>query len=251
VSGKSRRARLFGRILRMPAVLDRKGTRWMIQVLSPPPRVLVLVNRGRKSGRLYKTPLSMLAEDPERGEVFVSPMWSRDSDWYQNVIAGGLVEIHVRGEKRQVEWRELDEAEGRARGEAFRDAHPIYSRMILRRLARLNGLEGEPAEAVVRNLRYRAYTSAADSREKRKPEGPLVSEAARVGPIQRESRSRPARRASLPASSEFEQRPGRAIRRVKRQSTAGFVGPGARGAKPPPVGGRFTRRGEAKFAPTT
>jgi deazaflavin-dependent oxidoreductase (nitroreductase family) len=152
VSGKSRVARVLGRILRMPAVFDRKGTRWMIQVLSPPPTVIVLVNRGRKSGRLYKTPLSILVEDPERGEVVVSPMWSRDSDWYRNVIAGGLVEIHVRGEKRQVEWRELDEAERRAAGEAFRDAHPIYSRMILRRLVRLNGLEGEPAEAVVRNL---------------------------------------------------------------------------------------------------
>jgi deazaflavin-dependent oxidoreductase (nitroreductase family) len=151
VSVKSPMARLFGRIMRMPAVLDRKGTRWLFQAF-PPPTVIVLVNRGRKSGRLYKTPLSILAEDPERGEIFVSPMWSRDSDWYRNVIAGGLVEIYVRGAKRQVEWRELDEAEGRARAEAFRDAHPIYSRMIARRLARLNRLEGDPAEAVVRNL---------------------------------------------------------------------------------------------------
>ena len=152
VSGKSRMARVFGRALRMTGALDRNGTRWLIPVLSPPPTVLILVNRGRKSGRLYKTPLSILAEDPDRGEIFVSPMWSRDSDWYKNVIAGGLVEIHVRGEKRPVAWRELDEAEGRARAEAFRDAHPIYSRVIARRLARLNRLEGEPVEAVVRNL---------------------------------------------------------------------------------------------------
>jgi hypothetical protein len=62
------------------------------------------------------------------------------------------VEIHIRGEKRQVEWRELDGAEGRAAGEAFRAAHPIYSRMILRMLTRLNGFEGDPYEAAVRNL---------------------------------------------------------------------------------------------------
>jgi hypothetical protein len=79
-------------------------------------------------------------------------MWSRDSDWYQNVIAGGLVEIHFKGEKQQAEWRELDEAEGRVRGEAFREAYPVYSRMIVRRLARLNQLEGDPEEAVLRNL---------------------------------------------------------------------------------------------------
>jgi hypothetical protein len=68
------------------------------------------------------------------------------------VIAGGLVAIHVRGEKRQIEWRELDEAERRAAGEAFRNAHPIYSRMILRVIARLNRLEGDPGEAALRNL---------------------------------------------------------------------------------------------------
>ena len=145
-------ARVFGRALRMTGALDRNGTRWLIPVLSPPPTVLILVNRGRKSGRLYKTPLSILVDGHERGEVVVSPMWGRDSDWYRNVIAGGLVEIHVRGEKRQVEWRELDEAERRAAGEAFRDAHPIYSRIILRMLVRLNGLEGDPTEAVVRAL---------------------------------------------------------------------------------------------------
>jgi deazaflavin-dependent oxidoreductase (nitroreductase family) len=152
VSGKSRSARVFGRIMRQTSVFDRKGTRWMIQAFGPPPTVIILVHRGRKSGTLYKTPLSILAEDREQGEIFVSPMWSRDSDWYRNVIAGGLVEIHVRGEQRQVEWRELDEAEERAAGEAFRDAHPFYSRMILRLIARLNGFEGDPAEAAARNL---------------------------------------------------------------------------------------------------
>jgi deazaflavin-dependent oxidoreductase (nitroreductase family) len=138
--------------MRQTGALDRRGIRWLIQVLSPPPTVIVLVNRGRNSGRLYKTPLSILAEDPERGEIFVSPMWSRDSDWYRNVIAGGLVEIHVRGETRPVEWRELDVSERRAAGEAFRHAHPVYSRVIARRLARLNRLEGDPVEAVLRNL---------------------------------------------------------------------------------------------------
>src|SRR5438067_13801136 len=123
-------ARVFGRALRMTGALDRNGTRWLIPVLSPPPTVLILVNRGRKSGRLYKTPLSILAEDPDRGEIFVSPMWSRDSDWYKNVIAGGLVEIHVGGEKRQVEWRELDVVEGRGAGEGFGYACVMYSGMM-------------------------------------------------------------------------------------------------------------------------
>ena len=152
MSGKSRAARVFGRTMRMPSVLDRKGTRWLLQALTPPPTVIVLVHRGRKSGKLYQTPVSILVEDPDRGEVVVSPMWSKNTDWYLNVVAGGLVEARVRGEAWQVEWRELDEAERRAAGEAFRHAHRIYSRMILRMLVRLNGLEGDPGEAVVRAL---------------------------------------------------------------------------------------------------
>jgi deazaflavin-dependent oxidoreductase (nitroreductase family) len=145
VSGKSRTERVLGRMMRKPAV------RWMWHLLPTPPAI-VLVHRGRKSGKLYETPLSILVEYPERGELVVSPMWGRDSDWYWNVITGGLVEIHVRGEKRQVESRELGEAERRAAGEDFRDAHPIYSRMILRMLARLNGFEGDPLEAAVQRL---------------------------------------------------------------------------------------------------
>jgi hypothetical protein len=68
------------------------------------------------------------------------------------VVAGGLVEVHVRGEERQVKWRELDEAERRAAMDAYREAHPIYSRIILRMLVRVNGLEGDPEQAVLREL---------------------------------------------------------------------------------------------------
>jgi len=84
-------------------------------------------------------------------------MWSAESDWYRNVIAGGLVEIHVRSEKRRAEWRELDKAEERDAAEVFRVAHPIYSRVILRIIARLNGFEGDPAEAALQNLPMLAF----------------------------------------------------------------------------------------------
>jgi deazaflavin-dependent oxidoreductase (nitroreductase family) len=151
VNAKSRAARVLGRTLRMPSVLDRKGTRWLLQALSPA-TVIVLVHRGRKSGKLYKTPVEVLHDDHERGELVVSPMWGRDSDWYRNVVAGGLIEAHVRGEKRHVEWRELEEPERRAAINAYREAHPLYSRIILRTLVRVNGFEGNPEEAVLREL---------------------------------------------------------------------------------------------------
>jgi deazaflavin-dependent oxidoreductase (nitroreductase family) len=151
VSRKSRAARMLGRALRMPSALDRTGTRWMLQLLSPAP-VIVLVHRGRNSGRLYKTPVEILVDDRERGEFVVSPMWGKSSDWYRNVVAGGLVEVHGRGEEWRIEWRQLDEAERRAAIGAYRDAHPLYSRIILRMLAQVNGFEGDRQEAVLREL---------------------------------------------------------------------------------------------------
>ena len=151
MSGKSRGARILGRTLRMPGILDRKGTRWMLQTLSPAP-VIVLVHRGRKSGKIYKTPVELIADVPERDEIVVAPMWGKDSDWYRNVLAGGLEEVHVRGEPRKVEWHQLEETDARAAMDAYRDAHPIYSRIILRMLVSVNGLEGDPEQAVLREL---------------------------------------------------------------------------------------------------
>jgi len=67
VSRKSVGARFLGRSLRLPGALDRKGTRWVLQAFSPA-TVIVLVHRGRKSGRVFKTPLEVTFDDRARGE---------------------------------------------------------------------------------------------------------------------------------------------------------------------------------------
>jgi deazaflavin-dependent oxidoreductase (nitroreductase family) len=135
----------------VPRVLDRNGLRWALQTLGLN-TVIVLVHRGRRSGKLYRTPVEVMIDRPDRAEIVVAPMWGRQTDWYRNVVAGGLVEVHVRGEQRQVEWSELNEAERRTAMDAYREAHPIYSRMIVRMLVRVNGLQGDPQEAVLREI---------------------------------------------------------------------------------------------------
>ena len=122
----------------------------MLKVLSPAP-VIVLVHRGRRSGRIYKTPVEILSGD-ESDEIVVAPMWGRDSDWFRNVVAGGLSEVHIGNRRHTVDWRELPESERRAAVEAYRTSHPRYSRIILRMLVRIHALEGDPEEAVVREL---------------------------------------------------------------------------------------------------
>jgi deazaflavin-dependent oxidoreductase (nitroreductase family) len=142
---------VIGRAMRAPAALDRRGTRWLLRGLSPAP-VVVLVHRGRRSGRVYRTPVEALTEDRERRELVVSPMWGEESHWYRNVLAGGLIEARVRDEAEIRDWRELSVDERREALDAYRRAHPLYSRLILRMLAGLHGLDGDPAEAVTRAL---------------------------------------------------------------------------------------------------
>ena len=150
VSGPSPRTRrVAGRILRSPAALDRRGLRWLYRVISPAP-IVVLVHRGRRSGNTYKTPVEALSQDED--QIVVAPMWGTNSHWYRNILAGGLVEVHARGEERQVEWKRLSEEEAREANAAYLRDHPIYGRMILRMLMWVHDLDGDPVEAVARGV---------------------------------------------------------------------------------------------------
>lgn len=147
---KSARVRsVVGRALRTPAVLDRPGTRWMMKGLSPAP-IVVLTHRGRRSGKTYRTPVEAMSE--EAGEIVVSPMFGEQSAWYRNVVAGGLLEVSVAGESQERDWRRLSEDEKRKAVAAYRSAHPLYSRMILRMLVSVHDLEGDHEEAVARAM---------------------------------------------------------------------------------------------------
>jgi deazaflavin-dependent oxidoreductase (nitroreductase family) len=137
--------------MRAPAVFDRRGLRWMLQALSPAP-VVVLVHRGHRSGKTYRTPVEALAEDRERGRIVVAPMWGRSSGWYRNVVAGGLIEVSTRGKSQPMESRQLPEEERRDAIATYRENHPLYSRLILRMLVSLHRLKGDPVEALVREL---------------------------------------------------------------------------------------------------
>jgi deazaflavin-dependent oxidoreductase (nitroreductase family) len=147
--------------MRSPAALDRPGWRWLLNALSPAP-IVVLVHRGRRSGRIYKTPVEALVEDAERGEIVVSPMWGKGSDWYRNVRAGGLIEARRQGKGQPMEWRQLSEEERRQAISTYRHEHPVYSRAILRTLVRLHGLGGDPAEAVIQSVPMLALCPATE-----------------------------------------------------------------------------------------
>jgi deazaflavin-dependent oxidoreductase (nitroreductase family) len=147
--------------MRAPAALDRPGLRWAFRVLTPAP-VVVLVNCGRHTGRVYKTPVEIVAEYPERDEIVVSPLFGASSGWYRNLLAGGLIEVRRQGIARAMACREVDEAGRREAMDAYRAEHPIYSRVVVRVLVAVNRLDGDPNEAIVRQIPMLALTPQGD-----------------------------------------------------------------------------------------
>lgn len=84
---RARRAVRFAARLVNPLTLLVAGRSWM-------PIVGVLVHRGRKSGRMYSTPLGMRP----LGDSFVMPLtFSEDASWYRNVRAAGWSVVRYRG----------------------------------------------------------------------------------------------------------------------------------------------------------
>lgn len=53
-------------------------------------RYVVLVHRGRKSGRLYRTPVNYAEID---GDVYIAAGFGKTADWYRNIMASPRVEL--------------------------------------------------------------------------------------------------------------------------------------------------------------
>jgi deazaflavin-dependent oxidoreductase (nitroreductase family) len=58
------------------------------------PGLGVVVHRGRRSGRLYQTPVSVFAAE---GGYVLALTYGPDTDWVKNVLAAGGCELRTRG----------------------------------------------------------------------------------------------------------------------------------------------------------
>lgn len=82
----------------------------------------VVVHRGRRSGREYRTPVNVFST--EGGYVFALT-YGQDSDWVKNVLAAGGCELRTRGQTVRLVSPRL------VHDEARRDIRPL-ERQILR-----------------------------------------------------------------------------------------------------------------------
>jgi deazaflavin-dependent oxidoreductase (nitroreductase family) len=60
-------------------------------------QLLVLETRGRRSGKIYKTPLGALEQD---GGLYVIATRGPQTDWYQNARAADRVQVSRAGQRR-------------------------------------------------------------------------------------------------------------------------------------------------------
>lgn len=87
----------------LPAALGRFNARVTNPLLRPMARLApgfgVVIHRGRRSGRTYRTPVNIV----RRGGTIVVPLtYGPDAQWVRNVLAAGECELETRGRRRRL-----------------------------------------------------------------------------------------------------------------------------------------------------
>ena len=86
------------------------------------PGLGLVVHRGRRSGRVYQTPVNVFAADDD---FVLALTYGPDTDWVKNVLAAGGCELRTRGRVIQLTSPRV------FRDESRRDIRPL-ERQVLR-----------------------------------------------------------------------------------------------------------------------
>jgi deazaflavin-dependent oxidoreductase (nitroreductase family) len=137
--------------MRMPRPLYHRGWGRMLDHT-----FLLIVHRGRKTGKRRETVAMALSYDPETREVVVCSAWGPNTEWMRNLRARPALEIQIARERYVPEQHFLSEDEAVAVGLEFRRRHPWR----LRLLAAILGWGDLSSETAVRKfVRSRPFVS--------------------------------------------------------------------------------------------
>lgn len=140
MTSPSRPPRLVRPLLRAPRLLYRLR---LARLLGR--RFLLVEHRGRRSGRVRSTVLEVVRYDAAAHEATVVSAWGTSADWYRNVTALPVVNVHIGSEH----WpsprtRVLDAEETFRLLEEYRHRHRLAARVLARILRwPLDGTEEE------------------------------------------------------------------------------------------------------------
>jgi deazaflavin-dependent oxidoreductase (nitroreductase family) len=119
----------LGRLLRAPAWLYRHDLGWLLGQ-----RALLLVHRGRNSGRVYTTVLEVVRYDPVTHESVVLAALGTRADWYRNILARPPIEVRTGRSRYRPLVRELPSDEHFAVVDAYVRRLPFFARPLVRKL---------------------------------------------------------------------------------------------------------------------
>ena len=125
---------LLRRLFAAPARLYACGLGWLLGH-----RFLCLTHRGRKTGNCHQAVLEVLAWRPLTREAVVVSGFGRRSNWFQNTLAGGAVEIRIARLRFVPEVRELQRAEAVVVLTDYERRNRFASPVIRMLLSRLTG----------------------------------------------------------------------------------------------------------------
>ena len=124
-------------------------------------RFLLLVHRGRRSGRRYETLLEVMHWDSAAREACVLSAFGERAQWLQNARAAQAVEVRIGRRRYAPSMRVLTVAEAERVLAAYERRNRMLAPIVRRVLARLAGVryDGSPASrrAVVERLPIVAF----------------------------------------------------------------------------------------------
>lgn len=115
-------------------------------------RFLLLVHRGRRSGRRYETVLEVVRYDPVTEESVVVAGWGRRTAWFHNVEAGGAVAVLTGGRRYAPAYRLLDADEATAVVAEYERRNRFIAPVVRAVLSWLVGWRYHGTEAARRRL---------------------------------------------------------------------------------------------------
>ena len=109
-------------------------------------RFLMITHVGRKSGRIFHTPLEVVVHDTDSGEYVVCSGTGRNADWYRNISEHPVEQIQVRNRRWKPTQRHLDDAEAAERFADYEQRHPKAAVKLLESMGR--SYDGSDADRI-------------------------------------------------------------------------------------------------------
>jgi deazaflavin-dependent oxidoreductase (nitroreductase family) len=115
-------------------------------------RFFLLAHCGRRTGRVYRAVLEVVAWDPALREAVVMSGFGCASQWYRNVLAGDLVEVRIARLRFVPAVRQLDLKEAACVAGVYERRNRVVAPLVRAILSRTAGFRYDGSEAARRRL---------------------------------------------------------------------------------------------------